>query len=82
MSRIYLVTDGKSGKVLRHVRANTLSGAIRAHAEELFEARTATAEDIVAAASAGNLDVLDATVKAEPESEDAADPGPVPLRAV
>lgn len=81
MSRIYLVTDGKSGKVLRHVRANTLSGAIRAHAEELFEARTATAEDIVAAASAGTLDVLGATAK-EPESEDAADPGPVPLRAV
>jgi hypothetical protein len=43
MSRIYMVTD-KAGHALRYVRANTLNGAVRAYALEIFEARPATAE--------------------------------------
>lgn len=78
MSRIYVVV-GRG--VTRYVRAHTLSGAIRAVAEEHFEARAATAEDVVAAAQAGKLDVLDALKPEQVDIEDKDDPGPVPLRA-
>ncbi len=79
--RIYVVTH-RTKKVIRFVRAHTLGGAIRAAADEHFDARAATADDIFEAAQAGTLDVLDATKPEQADIEDAADPGPVPLRAV
>lgn len=80
MPRIYIVT-GRG--ITRYVRAHTLNGAIRAVAQEHFEAANATADDMVKAAMAGKLDVLDTTRKPEQaDIDDKDDPGPVPLRAV
>ena len=76
MSRIYEISDG-AGEILRYVRANSLNGAIRAYSHEMFNAKVATAEDIFQASKRGEFDVLDALA-----SDDEADPGPVPLRAV
>jgi hypothetical protein len=60
MSRIYTVTNKKTGKVERYVRANTLNAAIRAHAHELYDAIAATTEDVFQAMQAGDFHVLDA----------------------
>ena len=60
MSRIYTVTDRKTGAVERYVRANTLNAAIRAYSNEVFEAAPSTAEEMVNAANGGKLSVLDA----------------------
>lgn len=68
MNRIYVVTNHKTGEVARYVRAKTLSSAIRAHAEELFDARAATTDEIFIAAKAGGFKVLDALAK-EDENE-------------
>ena len=67
MSRIYAVSDKKSGKVVRYVRAKTLNGAVRAAAAELYDAKATTTDDIYLAAKAGSFTVLDAVE--EPESE-------------
>ena len=68
MSRIYTVTDRKTGKVARYVRASTLASAIRAHAEELYAAAPATTEEIFQVAKAGKLSVLDALAEDPPEA--------------
>ena len=61
MSRIYKVTEKKTGTVARWVRAANLNSAIRAHAHELVESDTASADDIVTASAAGKVDILDAS---------------------
>jgi hypothetical protein len=60
MSRIYTVTNKKTGKVERYVRANTLNAAVRAHAHELFAAAQASTEDVFQAVQKKSFDVLDA----------------------
>jgi hypothetical protein len=70
MSRIYTVTNKKSGEVARYVRANTLAGAIRAHAEELFDAAATSTDEIYLAAKAKAFTVLDAV---KPEQGDIGD---------
>jgi hypothetical protein len=60
MSRIYTVTNKKSGAVARYVRANTLAAAIRAHSHELFDAAPSSTEDLFQAVQAKAFDVLDA----------------------
>lgn len=60
MSRIYLVSVKDTTRPVRYVRANTLSGAIRAFANEIYEARPATSEDMWQASKGGDLAVLDA----------------------
>ena len=86
MSRIYLVTDRLTGKVSRYVRANTLNGAVRAHAAEIYEASQASTEDVYQAMKAG-YDILDAVAPEQvdlmdtPEPADPNDPGPVPEAA-
>ena len=60
-ARIYLVTAKRpGGGVLRYVRAANLNAAIRAHANELFSARPASAEDVWEASKNGGFSVLDA----------------------
>lgn len=63
-SRIYVVTDMGTRKIVRYVRANTLNGAIRAVARELFDAAPATTEQMWQASKAGAMDVLDALEEA------------------
>jgi hypothetical protein len=60
VSRIYTVTNKKTGEIVRYVRANTLNAAIRAHAFELFEATASSTEDVFQAVQAKAFDVLDA----------------------
>ena len=60
MSRLYIITDKTTKKVARYVRANTLNGAVRALAEELYSAEAASTDQMFAAMKAGNMDVLDA----------------------
>lgn len=81
MSRIYVVTHRDTGAVIRYVRGQTLNGAVRAVADEHFEARAATTDEIYLAMQAGAFDVLDAMKPEQADIEDALDPGPVPLRA-
>jgi hypothetical protein len=59
-ARIYRVTNKHSGDVQRYVRANTLNGAIRSYADELFEAAPVTTDDLFQAMNAEGFDVLDA----------------------
>jgi hypothetical protein len=66
MSRIYVVTHTES-KDQQFVRANTLTGAIRAVANQTFSAKAATTEEMYQAFKLG-LTVIDA-VKEEPENE-------------
>jgi hypothetical protein len=82
MSRIYRVSNRKTGGEVRYVRANTLNGAVRAHAAELFVAVPATTDEIYQASKAGEFKVLDAIKPEQVDIEDKDDPGPVPLRAV
>jgi hypothetical protein len=67
MSRLYLVTHKATDLPARYVRAHTLNGAIRAVASELFEARTASAEDIWEASKEPGFEVLDALNGGEDE---------------
>jgi hypothetical protein len=60
MSRIYTVTNKKSGEIQRYVRANSLNAAIRAHAHEMFEAVASSTDDVYQAVQAKAFDVLDA----------------------
>lgn len=60
MSRIYTVTNKKTGKVERYVRANTLNSAVRAHAQELFAATQSSTDELFQATKAGSFFVLDA----------------------
>jgi len=60
VSRIYTVTNKKSGEIVRYVRANTLNAAIRALAFELYESSPTTAVDMFDASKAGPLNVLEA----------------------
>ena len=71
MSRIYIVTHSRQDNLIRFVRAQTLNGAVRALARDLFHVVPASTDQIVEAAQAGTLDILDALA-------DADDPGPVP----
>jgi hypothetical protein len=65
-ARIYLVIAKRpGGGVLRYVRAANLNAAIRAHANELFSARPASAEDVWEASKGGGFSVLDAVNDAE-----------------
>jgi hypothetical protein len=57
--RIYVVKT--NGETVRYVRASSQSAAIKAVVNERFTAVVATTEDIVSAAKAGALEVLDAT---------------------
>ena len=66
MSKIYIVRRKSDGEVLRYVRAKTLVGAVRAHAEELFEAKPATTEEVYQATRAGTLKVLNAVKEPVP----------------
>jgi hypothetical protein len=59
VSRIYTVTNKKTGEIQRYVRANTLAGAIRAHANEIFDATASSTEDVFQAVQAKAFDVLD-----------------------
>jgi hypothetical protein len=59
MMRIYIVKT--NGEPVRYVRASSQSAAIKAVVNERYSAVVATTEDIVSAAKAGALDVLDAT---------------------
>jgi hypothetical protein len=68
VSRIYIVTHAKNESLIRFVRAKTLNGAVRALASELFEAKAASAEDIVKASKDGSFDVLDALDEAQPSA--------------
>lgn len=63
--RIYVVIAKDNGKVARYVRAKNLNAAVRAHAEELFDAKAATTEEIFQAAKAGGFKVLDALAEAK-----------------
>ena len=74
MSRIYVVTHAHTAAPVRFVRATSKNAAVRAVAEDLFEVKLASADDIVSASQSGTLDILDALVQAD----DGADPGPVP----
>jgi len=76
------VTHRDTKRVIRYVRGHTLNGAVRAVAEEHFEARAATTDEIYVAMQAKAFDVLDATKPEQVDIEDDADPGPMPLRAV
>lgn len=67
MSRIYVVTHTEGG-AQEFVRANTLSGAIRAVANASMTARAATTEQMYVAFKAG-LTVLDAVKEEETPSE-------------
>lgn len=60
MSRIYTVTNKKTGEIQRYVRANSLNAAIRAHAHEMFEASASSTDDVYMAVQAKAFDVLDA----------------------
>lgn len=83
--RIYTVRNKTSGKLQRYVRANTLAGAIRAAAEELFTAAPASTEDMFQAAKTGTMDVLDAVKPEQTDSDDAEPPpptGPVGLPGI
>ena len=71
-ARIYVVIDRATGKVARYVRARTLSGALRAVAEELFTAEHASTETIFQAMNKPGFDVLNAI---EPEQADIEDAG-------
>jgi len=82
MARIYVVLD-KKGQIARFVRANTLNAAVRAHAAEKYTAVPASTEDIYQAVTMAAFDVLDAVAPEQldiDEIEDEADPGPVPAR--
>jgi hypothetical protein len=59
-ARIYRVTNKHSGDVQRYVRANTLNAAVRAYADELFEAAPVTTDEMFKAMSTDGFDVLDA----------------------
>jgi len=74
MSKIYIVTHAKAGSLIRFVRAQTLNGAVRAVARDLFAVTAASTDQLVEAAANGSLDILDALA----ESTDEAYPGPVP----
>lgn len=65
MSRIYIVT-ASDGSFERYVRANTLNGAIRAVAHDMFGAKPATTEQMYHAFK-GGFEVLDTV---EPEQLD------------
>jgi hypothetical protein len=80
MSRIYVVRK-RDGSLVRFVRANTLNGAVRALADEVFEAKAATTEDIYQATVTKRFDVLDALEESDAKN-DKDDPGPMPLRSV
>lgn len=68
MSRIYVVRKRDAqGALVRYVRANTLNGAVRAVAEELFTAAATTTEEVFQAMKSGHFDVLDALEEPEPE---------------
>jgi hypothetical protein len=77
MSRIYVVAHARTAAPVRFVRATSKNAAVRAVAEDLFEVKLASADDIVSASQSGTLDILDALVQAD----DGADPGPVPADA-
>ena len=62
MSRIYVITSKATGGHVRYVRSNSLNGAVRALANEIFEARAATTEDVFQASKDKSFDVLDALV--------------------
>jgi hypothetical protein len=79
MSRIYVVTDRGLKSAVRWVRANTLAGALRAVAEELFEVHAASSDEVYRAMSTG-VKVLDAAPSADEAAEPAVDTPP--LRAV
>jgi len=64
MSRIYKITNRTSGDVQRYVRANTLNAAVRAYAEEIFEAAPITHDDMWQAMKEG-FDALDAIEEAK-----------------
>jgi hypothetical protein len=74
MSRIYVVTHAHTAAPVRFVRATSKNAAVRAVAEDLFEVKLASADDIVSASQSGTLGILDALAQAD----DGADPGPVP----
>lgn len=78
MSRIYVVTDRGLKSAVRWVRANTLAGAMRAVAGELFEVHAATSDEVYRAMSTG-VGVLDACAEVA-ESVRASDA--VSLKAV
>lgn len=65
-SRIYVVRRRESGGLVRYVHANTLNGAVRAIANDLFDTKVASTEDIFQASKDGSFDVLDAI---EPAAE-------------
>jgi hypothetical protein len=68
VSRIYTVRNKTNGKLVRYCRANSLNGAVRAVADELYTAEAATTDEIYVASKAGVFDVLDALA---PEQLDA-----------
>jgi hypothetical protein len=76
--RIYLVTDRATENVVRFVRASTLNSAVRAVANELFAARSATTEELYQAYKTPGLEVLDAIEDDTVPALSADDPGPVP----
>jgi hypothetical protein len=80
MSRIYIVTD-HHGAHAQYVRALSLNGAIRAVAAQAFMAKIASTDEVYQAMKVG-VEVLDALTPEQADTDDAADPGPVPLRAV
>lgn len=69
MSRIYTVKQRAAGHLVRYVRAHTLNGAVRAVADDLFEATATTTEELFQAAKEGTFVVLDAL-----EAEKLAEP--------
>ena len=81
MSRIYIVSDRASGDVT-YVRAKSLNAAIRAVAQSTYMAAAATTDDVYEAMKGGAkvLDAIEEAPQVDIEIDDAAVPGPVPLR--
>jgi hypothetical protein len=71
MTRLYVVTDVATGAVIRYVRAASLNSAVRAVANERFDAAVMSADAVYTALRAG-ADVLDVTVGQDegPDDED------------
>jgi hypothetical protein len=71
MTRLYVVTDVATGAVIRYVRAASLNSAVRAVANERFDAAVMSADAVYTALRAGS-NVLDVTVGQDegPDDED------------
>ena len=65
MSRIYVIENRETKGHMRYVRASTMNGAVRAYADEIFEVRAASTEDLWQASKDKSFDVLNALAEGD-----------------